>query len=110
MDTRILARLVNGDVRELETLLSDFRSSAQTAADELRVAFAAEDTDGVAAIAHRLKPSALWVGAMALGELCNAVENTDRTRHGQLEELIGQLEKELSRVDLYLAARQASCA
>jgi len=74
LDISVLAALVGDDPATLREFLIDFRASATTIATELSVACAAGDAARAGALAHKLKSSARSVGALALGEICAAME------------------------------------
>ncbi|HTE14577.1 MAG TPA: Hpt domain-containing protein, partial [Burkholderiales bacterium] len=83
--------------------LQDFRSSAGKITVELRAACAASQTTAVVAAAHKLRSSALAVGAMALGELCAAMEEEGKAGdEGALAVLLPRFEKEMAVVEDYL--------
>ncbi|MHB1358329.1 MAG: PAS domain S-box protein [Rhodocyclaceae bacterium] len=74
LDVSVLAALVGDDPATLREFLLDFRASAAAIAAELQAACAAGDAAQVGALAHKLKSSARSVGALALGEICAALE------------------------------------
>ena len=59
------------------------------ALDELKIAYAGRQAAQVGALAHKLKSSALAVGALELGELCATIEQTGKA--GQIEALASLL-------------------
>ncbi len=73
-DVSVLAALVGDDPATLHEFLRDFRDSAASIAAELTAACAAGDAAQAGALAHKLKSSARSVGALALGEICAALE------------------------------------
>lgn len=59
-------------------LLNDYQRSAQKAADEIHAAIARGDWKAVSSGAHKLKSSSRAVGALALGEVCNQLEQAGK--------------------------------
>jgi two-component system sensor histidine kinase/response regulator len=85
--------------------LQDFRASAARTALELRVACATRQTKAAAEAAHKLKSSALAVGALALGELSAAMEEEGNAGDGDaLTVLLPRFETEMAAVEKYLAS------
>ncbi len=103
VDVSVLVGLVGNDPPVIHELLQDFRVSAAKTAAELQAACAAGQATAAGAAAHKLKSSALSVGALALGELCAAIEQAGKT--GQVDvltALLSRFETELAVVDEYL--------
>jgi HPt (histidine-containing phosphotransfer) domain-containing protein len=72
---------------------------------ELRAACGADQTAVARALAHKLKSSARSVGALGLGDLCEAMERSGKAGEAQnLRLLLPRFEQELIRVDGLLAA------
>jgi HPt (histidine-containing phosphotransfer) domain-containing protein len=87
----------------IREFLQDFRASAARIKQELRAAFAAGQTTDAAAVSHKLKSSALAVGALTLGELCAAIEEEGKAGDSDaLNVLLPRFEAEMTRVDQYL--------
>lgn len=84
LDTAKLAELIGDDPDMIAELLQDFLVSASAAASEMRNAFAASAWKEVGAVAHRLKSSSRSVGALALGEICEALEEAGKSQNGQV--------------------------
>jgi CheY-like chemotaxis protein len=78
LDAAALPRQVGEDAATLASLRDDYRASAQRAAAELHARVAQGDAAGAAAVTHRLKSSSRAVGALALGEACERVEQAGR--------------------------------
>jgi signal transduction histidine kinase/CheY-like chemotaxis protein/HPt (histidine-containing phosphotransfer) domain-containing protein len=74
VDVRVLAALVGGDAAVIREFLGDFHCSARHISDQLQTACKAADSLAAVSSAHQLKSAARSVGAMALGELCAAME------------------------------------
>jgi two-component system sensor histidine kinase/response regulator len=103
VDVNVLRALVGDDEETIRDILKDFRVSADNIAAELRAACKAEKTSAVAATAHKLKSSARSVGALALGELCNEMEQAGKDGDiAALAALLPRFEKELGSVERYL--------
>src|SRR6185437_13679786 len=79
VDVTVLESLVGDDPLVVRDFLSDYLDSARRLVGELRLARNAEDLRQIGAIAHKLKSSSRSVGAIALGDLCSALENACRT-------------------------------
>ena len=73
-DATILGRLVGENDALRRRLLAKFLLQAQAQVTELGSLAAAEECDRAADIAHTLKSAARAVGALLLGELCQAFE------------------------------------
>ena len=105
VDVSVLKRVVGDDPAVVRKLLHKFRRSAAVIAAELCSACAAGQTTATGAAAHKLKSSSLSVGALALGELCDAMEQAGKT--GQVEALtvlLPRFEAEMAAVDKYLGS------
>ncbi|NHO67006.1 Hpt domain-containing protein [Aestuariicella hydrocarbonica] len=55
-------------------VLEEFRRCADPYVEELSVAIAGQDRSGVRALAHKLKSSCRAIGASALGDQCEVLE------------------------------------
>jgi len=103
VDVNVLKALVGDDEAMIREFLHDFRLSAAKIAAELRAACAAGETATAGAHAHKLKSSSRSVGALALGELCAAMEKAGKGGDtAALAELLPQFEQELARVESFL--------
>jgi CheY-like chemotaxis protein/HPt (histidine-containing phosphotransfer) domain-containing protein len=103
VDVSVLMGLVGDDPDVIHELLQDFRVSAAKTAAELRAACVAGQATAAEAAAHKLKSSAYSVGALALGELCAAIEQAGKAgRVEALTALLLRFEAELAIVDEYL--------
>jgi len=104
VDVNVLKALVGDDPAVIHEFLHDFRISAAKISAELKAACNDGQAAQAGALAHKLKSSARSVGALALGELCAAME-----RAGDMEvlaALLSRFEAELAAVDRYLGAFQ----
>jgi signal transduction histidine kinase/CheY-like chemotaxis protein/HPt (histidine-containing phosphotransfer) domain-containing protein len=73
-DPDTLPRMVGGDMEVVRSVLSNYVASACALGDEMRRAAASNDKAAVVAVAHQLKASSRSVGALALGDECEALE------------------------------------
>ena len=56
-----------------------------------------------AGLAHKLKSSSRSIGAMALGDICQAIETSGKAEPSIVQiELIAALKKELAKVEIFL--------
>jgi HPt (histidine-containing phosphotransfer) domain-containing protein len=105
LDIGVLQSLVGDDACVLRDFLTEYRTCAQQDAAALRAAAAAGDGLRVSGIAHRLKSSSRSVGALALGELCAALE--DAGQDGCVPpaaQALMQFDQELAAVDACIAS------
>ncbi len=106
VDMRILADMLDGDREEMAEMLADFRASARTTAMELRASCKDGAPSQIAAYAHRLKSSSRWIGAMALADLCAAIERAARANQPDVVAgLMERMEVELAAVERFLSLR-----
>ena len=77
-DASVLPKLMGDNLGMVNRLLEKFLASAQDHADTVAKAAAYGDTGAIADTAHKLKSSARTVGAIALSELCQAMETAGR--------------------------------
>jgi len=111
VDVKVLSALIGNEPVVIREFLNDFSSSAAQIADALRNAFATGDTRETGALAHKLKSSARAVGALALGELCAAMEQSGKAGDAAtLAPLMPRFEDELVRVNTFLQRFQTSGA
>jgi len=78
IDVNVLKALVGDDAAVVREFLQDFRASTARVSAELRAACQEGQAKAAGAIAHKLKSSARAVGALALGELCAAMEQAGK--------------------------------
>ena len=105
VDVSVLKTLVGDDSAIVDEFLREFRLDASGIAAELRSACEAGQARASTAAAHKLKSSARAVGALALGELCDAMEQAGKT--GQVEVLtvlLPRFQTEMAAVDEFLGA------
>ncbi|HUY82224.1 MAG TPA: PAS domain S-box protein [Acidobacteriaceae bacterium] len=103
VDVNVLKALIGDDEATLREFLHDFRISAEKIAAELNTACAAGQAEAAGALAHKLKSSARSVGALALGELCDEMEQAGYAANIEtLTVLLHSFERENARVAGYL--------
>ena len=96
-------RLIGDDDAMIREFLHDFRVSTEKIAAELRAACMAEEAAAAGALAHKLKSSARSVGALALGELCAAMEKAGKAGDAEtLVVVLPKFEQELAGVKSFL--------
>ena len=103
LDVNVLKALVGDDPAVIREFLGDFRLSAAKTAAELKAACDGGQARQAGALAHKLKSSARLVGALALGELCAAMERAGKA--GDMDALVALLPefgRELARVEDFL--------
>ena len=98
VDVAVLKGMVGDDPETVREFLSDYRDSTRQLATEIGAARAAGDMRQIGAIVHKLKSSSRSVGALALGDLCAALENDCRA--GELDAVL----RGLARFDAALLA------
>jgi HPt (histidine-containing phosphotransfer) domain-containing protein len=92
-----------------QRLLGKFLLNAQEQVTAMAVATAADDATGAAGIAHTLKSAARSVGALALGELCQAIETAGSSGDAQAcGTLAAQLPLAFSEAEQAIHQHQAS--
>ncbi len=103
VDVKVLKGLVGDGPALVHEFLQDFRASAAKITAELHAACAAGQTKAAVAAAHKLKSSARAVGALALGDLCAAMEEEGKTGNSDaLIVLLPRFEAEMTVVENYL--------
>jgi PAS domain S-box-containing protein len=103
LNVHILEELIGNDPATIKEMLQDFRASAEKIAEDLRMAYQAEQFVTVGSIAHKLKSSARSVGALALGELCAEIEQAGKQNDAKaLAALLPRFEVEIVTVQRYL--------
>ena len=103
LDVNVLKALVGDDEAVVRDFLHDFRASAAEIAAELKAACDGGQAQQAGALAHKLKSSARSVGALALGELCAAMERAGKAGDAAImAELLPGFEAERMAVDAYL--------
>ena len=103
VDVSILTALIGDKPKIIHDFLQDFSVSATQIAIELIRACTHGQADHVSVAAHKLKSSARSVGALALGELCEEMEQAAKTgKLKALTVLLPRFEAEMTAVIKYL--------
>ncbi|UJP02573.1 MAG: ATP-binding protein, partial [Nitrosomonas sp.] len=96
VDVHVLEKLVGDDPEMIQEMLLDFRASAEKIATELHTAYQAGQFATAGSLAHKLKSSSRSVGALALGELCAAMEQAGKNNDAaELAVLLPQFDAQL---------------
>lgn len=74
LDVNVLIQLVGDSEGLVESFLSEYRQSAESAAVKIAEAYEGGQWKQVGELAHALKSSSRSVGALALGEICAELE------------------------------------
>lgn len=103
VDVRVLEKLIGTDPALILEFLGDFQRSATEIVRKLQLACRSGDATVASAQAHKLKSSARSVGALALGDLCEAIEAgvKDDDFESRLL-LLDDFERELAAVNAFL--------
>ena len=90
----------------LAEFLSDFREIARQAEAEMLDAAQTGDLNAMRHVAHRVKSSARYVGALQLGELSDTLETAcEKLQADATPGLLAQWRREWARVDAFLGSR-----
>ena len=101
----VLEGIVGRDAQVIAEFVQEFRASAAATVAQISTACSAGDAAAAAALAHKLKSSAMTMGALSLGRWCARFEEEGRA--GNVELLRGLLPEFLAEhdaVDAWLAA------
>jgi signal transduction histidine kinase/HPt (histidine-containing phosphotransfer) domain-containing protein/ActR/RegA family two-component response regulator len=108
VDVSVLESLIGDDPAVILEFLHDFRISAAKIALELKSACGDRQAVRAGEQAHKLKGSARSVGALALGELCAAMETAGKAGSTEaLDALLPLFEQELRAVNAFVDSLQA---
>jgi CheY-like chemotaxis protein len=98
IDRTVLDPWIENDEAARRSLLSKFGLSASESRRDIETAMAAGDLAGLAAAAHRLKGSALAVGARALGDAATTLERAAKAGdRASCQDGLGPLAVEIKR-------------
>ncbi|GJM13505.1 MAG: hypothetical protein DHS20C12_19080 [Pseudohongiella sp.] len=78
LDVNVLIKLVGDDEGLIQSFLSEYRQSAENAAEQIDQAYKDGQWKQVGELAHALKSSSRSVGALALGEICAELESAGK--------------------------------
>lgn len=104
VDVSMLKALVGNDPAVIREFLHDFRVGAVKTAAELKAACENGQAAQAGTLAHKLKSSSRAVGALALGDLCDELENFGRI--GDAAAIV----QSMARFDIVLAKVEAEIA
>jgi signal transduction histidine kinase/CheY-like chemotaxis protein/HPt (histidine-containing phosphotransfer) domain-containing protein len=98
-----LAEMVGDDPALHKTLLADFIPQSVAIVAEIDAAFAAKDAQKIGALGHKLKSSARYMGAKAMGDVCEALQHSGHAGEWdkitvlvpRLQDLMAQTEREI---------------
>ena len=103
VDLTMLPELTGCDDAMRDEFLGDFLPVLRHERADMAQAFVACDPAAIEVVAHRLKSAARYVGALALGDLCDALEQASQL--GQLAACLAQRpawSAEAERVEAFL--------
>jgi len=104
VDVNVLKASIGDDVAMVSEFLHDFRINAAEIAVEVRTACAAGQAAAASAAAHKLKSSALSVGALVLDELCAEMEKAGKAGDVEtLAALLPKFEQELASIEHFIS-------
>jgi len=106
MDVKVLHEMIGDNPELVLGLLSDYLTSMSQLAQELRTAYTTGDFPELCAITHKLKSSSRVVGALALGDICENLEQSGKAGDQraiskamtQFEATLAAVEEELGRL------------
>jgi CheY-like chemotaxis protein len=104
-----LTRLIGNNPALHQRLLQKFMVNADKQCSQINMAMAAGDMDTVRQVAHTLKSAARSVGALALGELCQGLEDKGGNQDpaacsAQAQELFTALADAVQQINVHLAS------
>jgi len=106
IDLAVLAGIVGDDPQKLARFASKFLHSTQQGVRDMELALAQGEVQAVRAIAHRLKSAASTVGAFAMADLCQRLEQFSLAGEGggeaQLSSMVEQLRRLLEQATVQI--------
>jgi HPt (histidine-containing phosphotransfer) domain-containing protein len=103
LDLAVIREVLGDDEVAIKEVLGNFVHPAQSIFDELRSASESRNADGARGCAHKLKSAARTIGASALGETFEALEEAAERREWEdIGTLLGKAEAELGAVISYI--------
>ena len=78
-DAGKLASMVGDDPEIIISLLNDYQDSSREISEELQHAWHHHDLDGISKLSHKLKSAARAVGASKLGDICETLQDANKT-------------------------------
>lgn len=92
LDPNVLTEMVGDDPALHKALLSQFVPQTSDIVAEVDAAFADNSAEAVGALGHKLKSSARYMGAIALGDICEALQNAGEADDwAEIQKLVPQL-------------------
>ena len=105
----VLAALVGNDHTVIDDMLQSFRRSAGRSSSEIMRALSGDDAGAAGNAAHMLKSGARSIGAVRLGDVCDAIEvAAERGKTAELHRLQSRFEREMEALDRFLDDVQAN--
>ncbi len=105
VDLRVLSELVGDEAQVIAEFLQEFQRNAERNQQEIVQAYESQNDVKISATAHQLKSAARSIGALALGDVCEALEAAAaRNERANLQALRERFFAEMQRVDAYLAS------
>ncbi len=106
VDVRVLVGQVGEDPTRVTALLGEFRVRGGVIVGEIEVAAHHQRLSEAGALGHKLKSSALSVGAKQLGEICATIEAAGKSNNREQVSIgVAALLAEWTLVDLFLQSR-----
>jgi len=103
VDRSVLADLCGGDAAFERRILSNFRRVTQTDAPRLREAVSTGDAVAITRVSHSIKGASRTIGAHALGDVCERIEQASRNAELQtISANMPDFDREVGRVHDYL--------
>lgn len=106
LDESVLHELFGSDADLHGHILSEFEASLSGYCSEFDAAWQGKSSEVMKDVAHKLKSSALTVGAVALAEVCDKLEVAGKGRAwARIEAIYPQLQPAVDAVRQYISAR-----
>lgn len=106
LDESVLHELFGSDSELHGHILSEFKGSLQSYCSEFDAAWQAGSAEAIKGVAHKLKSSALTVGAVGLADVCDQLEMAGKGQAWtQVEAIYPQLQPAVESVCQYIAQR-----
>jgi two-component system sensor histidine kinase EvgS len=103
VDRSVLADLCGGDAAFERRILGNFRRVTEADAQRLREAVASSDGVAMTRVSHSIKGASRTIGAHALGDVCERIEQASRNAEWQtVSANMPEFDREIGRVHDYL--------
>lgn len=107
LDDSGLRELLGDDDLAIQMVLTSFLDSSKLIYSDIEKAAAVVDRDALEHAAHKLKSASYSVGATALGDACQKLEDcVCESGEQEIFSLLKIIETQLQEIDAYLTARQ----